>query len=47
MIEALGWRFASWTPAFLELYWNQIGCEHDEVNGDLRLASTSPNIVPF
>ncbi|KAG8908485.1 hypothetical protein FRB99_005843 [Tulasnella sp. 403] len=31
LIETLGWRFAAWTPAFLELYWKEIGGEHDEV----------------
>ncbi|KAG8998807.1 hypothetical protein FRB90_012229 [Tulasnella sp. 427] len=41
MIDTLGWRFAPWTPAFLKLYWNQIGCEHDEVTSYIAEALVS------
>lgn len=41
MIEALGWRFAPWAPAFLKVYWSQIGCEHDEVTSYIAEALMS------
>ncbi|KAG8915861.1 hypothetical protein FRC00_010752 [Tulasnella sp. 408] len=41
MIESLGWRFAPWAPAFLKVYWSQIGCEHDEVTSYIAEALVS------
>lgn len=45
MIDSLGWRFAPWTPAVLKVYWDQIGCEHDEVSGNFDTRSVTLRLM--